>query len=83
MRDESFTKPQVIKISPALGIWPRDKKLKKIGLYNWVRLWEGLQEVSLRLYIDVLKWRRENLKVLLVEVREDLKNPTVHAVCDL
>ena len=83
MREAGFTNIQAIRTPLPLGLWPKDKGMKKIGLYNWTQLWEGLQGMSLRLYVDILGWRREDLEVLLMEVRKDLQNPRVHALFDL
>lgn len=83
VREAGFVNAQVVKTPLPLGSWPKDKRLKKIGLYNWTQLWEGLQGMSLRLFIDNLGWRREDLELLLMQVREDLKNPKVHALFDL
>jgi hypothetical protein len=56
---------------------------KRIGALNWTQLWEGLVGLSLRLYIDILGWSREELEMLLFEVRQDLRNPNIHAMFDL
>jgi len=83
MREAGFQHVEVIKSPLPLGLWPKNKKLKKIGLFNWTQLWEGLQGMSLRLFMDALGWQREQLEVLLMQVREDLKDPTIHALFDV
>lgn len=83
VRDAGFENVQVVKSPLPLGIWPRDKRLKNIGAFNWTQLWEGLQGMSLRLYIDCLGWNRQDLEVLLMQVRGDLKDPSIHPVFDL
>ncbi|KIW99890.1 uncharacterized protein Z518_10818 [Rhinocladiella mackenziei CBS 650.93] len=83
VHEAGFTNVQVVKSPLPLGVWPKDQKLKKIGLLNWTQLWEGLQGMSLRLYIDFLGWSREDLEILLTEVRKDLKDSAVHAMFDL
>ena len=83
IRDAGFENVQVVRTPLPLGRWPKDKKLKQIGLYNWTQLWEGLEGLSLRLFIDILGWRREELEVLLAAVRDDLLNPKIHAMFDL
>lgn len=83
MREAGFVNVQAVKSLLPLGTWPKDKKLKQIGLFNWTQLWEGLQGMSLRLYIDFLGWTREDLEVFLTEVRGDLKDSSVHAMFDL
>lgn len=83
VRGAGFLNVKVVRNCLPLGKWPKDPKLKKIGLYNWMQLWEGLEGLSLRLFIDVLGWKREELEVLLMEVRKDLRDPKVHAMFDL
>lgn len=83
MRDAGFIDVKVIKTPLPLGRWPKDEKLKKIGLFNWTQLWDGLQGMSLRMFIDCLGWRQEDLEVLLMQVRNDLKDSKIHALYDL
>jgi SAM-dependent methyltransferase len=65
------------------GTWPKDKRMKTIGAYNFAQLWEGLDGFSPRLFINMLEWSREKMEVLLMECREDLKDPRVHPMMDL
>jgi len=58
-------------------------KQKQIGLLNWTALWEGLKGLSLRIFITILGWSEERLEMLLMEVREDMKNPNIHPMHDL
>ena len=83
MRDAGFIHVHVIRTPLPLGSWPKNKRLKEIGLFNWTQLWEGLQGLSLRLFIDVLGWRQEDLELLLMQVREDLKNRKIHPLFDV
>jgi len=58
-------------------------KQKQIGMFNWTALWEGLRGLSLRICINILGWSEERLEVLLMEVRQDMKNPNIHPLYDL
>jgi hypothetical protein len=53
-----------------------------VGRYNWIQLYEGLQALSLRLFISFLGWSQQELEMLLLEVRKDLRNPKIHAMFD-
>lgn len=66
-----------------MGPWPKDPKLKEIGLYNLTQASEGLEAFSLRLFTGMLKWTQEAVLVLLAKVRKDLKNPNIHSQVDL
>ncbi|RYP50043.1 hypothetical protein DL768_004329 [Monosporascus sp. mg162] len=66
-----------------IGPWPRDPKMKEIGMYNLSQVLQGLEGFSLRLFCGVLGWQREELLVLTSMVRKELKNRSIHAQFDL
>lgn len=59
-----------------------DVSQKRIGAYNVTVLYEGLQGISLRPFTKTLGWTPDELELLLVDVREDLRNPKMHAMFD-
>ncbi|PMD64476.1 S-adenosyl-L-methionine-dependent methyltransferase [Hyaloscypha bicolor E] len=62
-----------------LGIWPKDKKYKEIGAWNYLIVTEGLEALSLRLFTKVLGWNKEEVEVLCAKVRTELKtNRKIH-----
>lgn len=83
MRAAGFVNVQAIKTPLPLGPWPKDKRQKRIGLLNWAQLWEGLEGMSLRLFIEVLGYTEAELQLLLVEVRKNLQDPSIHPIFDL
>ena len=83
VRDAGFVDVQVFKVPVPIGSWPRDKRLKRMGVFNWTQIFEGLQAVSLRLFLNVLKWTQSELEALLMEVRADMKNKDIHALYDV
>lgn len=66
-----------------LNTWPRGKKEKLIGMWAQQNLLDGVQAMSLAVLTRGLKWTREQVEVLLVGVREDLKNRAVHSYVDV
>ncbi|KAL2440740.1 Methyltransferase pytC [Exophiala dermatitidis] len=62
-----------------LGPWPRDKRLKRIGgwwLNNWLA---GLQGFTYKLFsTEGLRWSREEIEVMLAEVRKAAAMKDVH-----
>jgi len=52
-------------------------------MYNWHQIMQGLEAFSLRLYCQVLGWKEEEVMVLLGHVRNELRNPGLHAQFDL
>ncbi|ETN36863.1 uncharacterized protein HMPREF1541_07850 [Cyphellophora europaea CBS 101466] len=83
LKAAGFVNVQVIRTPIPLGPWPKDERQKRIGLLNWTQLWEGLPGLSLRLFIDVLGYTREELEILLMEVRKDMQSPSIHPMFDL
>jgi hypothetical protein len=70
-------KEEVFKLP--IGPWPKDPKLKEVGMINLVQILDGLEAFSLRLLCDVAGWREEEVMVLLAQVRKELKSRTFHA----
>ncbi|TDZ33123.1 putative methyltransferase tdiE [Colletotrichum spinosum] len=62
-----------------IGPWPKDPRMKEIGMYELIQMLEGLEGFSLRLLCGALGWTKEEVQVLLIGVRKDLKNPKIHA----
>lgn len=83
MKDAGFVNVKAMKTILPIGTWPKDHRLKEIGLLNRIQLWEGLAGFSYRLFIDVLGWTREEIEVLMMEVRQDLKNRKIHPMFDM
>jgi SAM-dependent methyltransferase len=63
-----------------LGPWPRDKRLKRIGgfwLANWLA---GLPGFSYKIFsTEGLRWSREEIEVMLAEVRKAAAMKEVHS----
>lgn len=66
-----------------IGPWAKDPTLKGIGMLNHMQVNMGLEGLSMRLFTNVLKWKAEEIMVLLAKVRKDLRNPNIHALFDL
>ncbi|KAL6878113.1 S-adenosyl-L-methionine-dependent methyltransferase [Trichoderma longibrachiatum] len=53
-----------------IGTWPRNKVLKTVGLYWRTILLDGLQAIALGPLTRGLGWNREQVEMLLIEVRQ-------------
>ncbi|KXH51308.1 TAM domain methyltransferase [Colletotrichum nymphaeae SA-01] len=62
-----------------LGPWAKDIHNKDLGMCNLAQTLEWLDAFTLKLFIGVLGWTREEVVVLLAQVRKDLKNSAIHA----
>ncbi len=61
-----------------MGIWPKQKELKAIGLFHREQFLEGIQGIAMGFFTRVLGWGMDELEVLLAMVRKDVKNPQYH-----
>lgn len=66
------------RVQAPISTWPKDKKLKRIGMYMQRLLEDSLEAYSLALYTRGLGWTREELTVFLAKVREDIRNKNHH-----
>ena len=62
-----------------LGVWPRDPKMKMIGLYNRSIIFDGLHGISIGACTRGLKWAPDEVEAFLVGVRRALFNARVHS----
>ncbi|KDN66356.1 putative methyltransferase domain-containing protein [Colletotrichum sublineola] len=59
--------------------WPKDRKLKELGVWNQEQLLPGLEAFTLGPFTRVLDWSKEDVMVLCSSVRKDLKDRNIHA----
>ncbi|KAF2237966.1 S-adenosyl-L-methionine-dependent methyltransferase, partial [Viridothelium virens] len=79
MRAAGFEGVEVDVRKVPVGKWPKNPLLKKVGLYLQAVIMDGLEAVSLGPICRGLKWTREEVEVLLAEVRKDLRNSAIHS----
>ncbi|KAI9834988.1 MAG: hypothetical protein M1819_002711 [Sarea resinae] len=68
---------RIIKVP--LGSWPKDERLKSIGILSRSNFLDGLQAMSLAPFTRALGWSKNELEVYLVGVRRSLMDRSVHA----
>jgi len=79
VKDAGFENVTHHKFKFPIGPWPKDSKLKQVGLYNLASGLQGLEAFSLRLFCDVLGWKSEEVLVLTSKVRKEMKSSAFHA----
>jgi SAM-dependent methyltransferase len=79
MREAGFVDVQVKQIKMPIGKWPKNPLLKKVGLYLLAVILDGLEGISLGPLCRGLGWQKQEVDVLLAEVRTDLKNSSIHS----
>jgi hypothetical protein len=78
LREAEFVNVEQKSFKVPIGTWPKNKTLRLIGLYLRTILIEGLQAISLGPLTRGLKWMREEVEVLLVDVRKCLMDSSQH-----
>jgi len=62
-----------------IGVWPKDRLMKEVGMYNREVLAEALQGVSMGPYTRGLGWTAAEVEVFLTRVRKSLADSSVHS----
>jgi hypothetical protein len=61
-----------------IGTWPKDRKQKELGLYHREHVVLGLEAFTPGLLGRVLGWSEEEYKILISQVRQELRDPKLH-----
>jgi SAM-dependent methyltransferase len=61
-----------------VGSWPIEDWQKEAGALNLKALLDGISGLSLKVFLHGLKWRREELEILLMQVRQELTTCCLH-----
>jgi hypothetical protein len=79
MRDAGFTNVTTRIFHVPIGVWPRNKVLKMVGLYWRTILIDGLQPIAVGPFTRGLGWTKEQVEVYLIEVRKAYMEGWVHS----
>lgn len=79
MRKAGFVNVSTRIFHVPIGLWPKNKVLKMVGLYWRTILIDGLQPIALGPMTRGLKWSKEQVEVWLVEVRKAYMEGWVHS----
>ena len=61
-----------------MGWWPRDPRLKEIGLWQYAQFMDALHGIAMGAFTKILGWPREQVEEMLDGVREDIKDQKIH-----
>ncbi|KAF5021972.1 hypothetical protein F66182_5981 [Fusarium sp. NRRL 66182] len=75
MREAGFSDMVVKTWKVPVGGWPRDKKLKQVGLYNGAFIDQSIDAFAIFPVGEILGWSREQVTVLVSEMRKALRDP--------
>ncbi|KAJ2898977.1 uncharacterized protein MKZ38_003546 [Zalerion maritima] len=62
-----------------IGAWAKEKRWKDVGAFNRLSLEQGLEGFAMFLCTQVLGWKPEEVAVLCAQVRQALKDKSLHA----
>ncbi|KAF4927984.1 Secondary metabolism regulator laeA [Colletotrichum viniferum] len=79
MRKVGFEGVRKTRIRFPMSPWPKDPKLKEMGLWTQASLLPGIEGMSLALMTREMGWSTEETLILCAEVRKELKDPKIHA----
>ncbi|KAF5693372.1 methyltransferase [Fusarium denticulatum] len=75
MREAGFTALFSKSWKLPVGGWPQDKKLKQIGLYNGAFIDHSIDAFAIFPIGEILGWSKEEVTVLVSQMRKALKKP--------
>ena len=61
-----------------VGPWPVEDWQKEAGVLNLKALLDGISGMSLKVFLHGLKWEREEMEILLMQVRQELTSCRLH-----
>lgn len=79
LREAGFINVEEKVFKVPIGLWPKNKTMKLIGLYMRSVIYDGLQAISLGPLTRGLGWTPEEVEVFLVSVRKALMNQSTHS----
>lgn len=79
MEEAGFVNVKEHVVPLPINQWPKDRKLKELGMWEMTNLLEGIEGFSVALFTKVLGWSRAELEVFLAQVRKDVQNRRIHA----
>ncbi|MCJ1477623.1 hypothetical protein MMC13_006296 [Lambiella insularis] len=62
------------------GGWPKNQRLKAIGMWHLEQLMMGLQGIAMALLTRVLGWSADEVEVFLIGLRKELKDKSLHVL---
>lgn len=79
MEEAGFVDVTVINFKWPVNMWPRDSRLKKIGMWSKENTLDALEALAMAPLTRVLEWTPEEVHMLLQGVRTNIENERIHA----
>jgi hypothetical protein len=78
MRSSGFADVSTQTYRLPVGSWPEEHRQKTAGALDLEAFLDGISGLSLKVFLHGLKWQREEMEILLMQVREELTNCRLH-----
>lgn len=78
LSEHNFENVQSEALKLPMGPWPRDKRLKTVGLCHREQFLQGLSGIAMGLFTRLLHWSPEQVESYLALVRKDIINRRHH-----
>jgi hypothetical protein len=78
MEEAGFVDIEEHIIKLPLGTWPKNKRLKNVGVFEMVNMQEGIEGLSMMAFTRALKWTPEAVQLFLMEVRTHVRERKSH-----
>ncbi|KAH9241336.1 hypothetical protein K456DRAFT_1733766 [Colletotrichum gloeosporioides 23] len=79
MKEVGFVDIVMTKYKWPMNSWPKDPKHKLIGTWSLHNNIEGIEGWTMAAYTRALNWKKEEVQAFLVDVRNGLKDKSMHA----
>ncbi|KAK3948125.1 S-adenosyl-L-methionine-dependent methyltransferase [Pseudoneurospora amorphoporcata] len=78
IKEAGFVNVQVKDIKLPISPWPKDPKMKEIGLYTYATMTTDVEGLVQFMYTNVMGWSKEEVTVYAAHMRQELKNMKIH-----
>ncbi|CEL06136.1 Putative SAM dependent methyltransferase [Aspergillus calidoustus] len=79
MQEAGFVNVTEQRFKLPIGSWSKDKKLKRLGIWNQVHCERSISGWAMALLTRVMGWKYAEVEVFLAKMRSGLRDPNVHA----
>ena len=79
LQQAGFVDVQEIVIRAPLNSWPSDQHLRDVGRWYNLGMTEGLEAISLGPLTRVARWKYEDVKRIVRDVKKEVCNKKLHA----
>ncbi|KAJ9197710.1 hypothetical protein DTO164E3_5564 [Paecilomyces variotii] len=77
-----FRDIEVQKFVIPVGAWPKDKRLKYLGIWNLLQSETGYEATAMAVLTREEKWSKEEVSALVAKAKNDTKNRNIHGLLD-